>query len=75
MEIFAIKDDGVRLDAHQYTDGFFKCFPKSCNRVEEAKFFTELRKAAVFLVENPEWGIRMNPGMPIIYDGITIIRR
>jgi hypothetical protein len=74
MEIYA-NNNGVRVDAHRFEDGSFKCFPKGCNLVSNAKRFSEIREAAAFLVQNPEWGIRMNPGTPIIYEGITIVRR
>lgn len=74
IEIFAIVN-GSRRVAHRHEDGLFKCFPKSTNEVEHARCFSDLRDAAAFLVLNPDWGIRMEPGSPIIYEDIQITRR
>jgi hypothetical protein len=74
LEVFAIVD-GTRRDAHKHDDGLFKCYPRSSNLVASARCFSELRDAAAFLVQHPEWGIRMQPGSPIIYEGIQIARR
>jgi hypothetical protein len=73
-QIYAIVD-GSRRDAHRHSDGSFKCFPNSCNLAYEAKSFTDLRETAAFLTQNPDWGIRMQPGSSVIYEGIQIIRR
>ncbi len=74
MQVFSVVD-GVRREALQYTDGTYKCYPRSSNLLKDAKVFTDLREAASFLVLNPDWGIRMGPGAAIIYEGIQIIRR
>lgn len=75
MQVFAITDDGERVDAARDDDGTFKCFPKDEDALEEARTFSTLRDAAVFLVANPDWGIRMSPGGDIVYRNILIVRR
>lgn len=74
MEVYAVVG-GARRDAHQHEDGLFKCYPKGSNLVADARCFSALRDAAAFLVLHPDWGIRMEPGSPIIYEGIQITRR
>ena len=75
MEVFAVDDDGVRRTAHLHGDGLYKCYPRSNNLVADARCFSDLRDAAAFLVLNPDWGIRMQPGSAIIYESIQINRR
>ena len=74
MEVYA-HVNGARRDAHRHEDGLFKCYPKGTNLVDTARCFSDLRDAAVFLVQHPAWGIRMQPGSAIIYEGIQIARR
>lgn len=73
MRIWAITD-GVEKEAYLVDGTAFLCFPRSENRRAFAKEFRSVGEAAVFLIENPEWGIRMNPGAAIIYSGIQISR-
>jgi hypothetical protein len=74
MQVYAIVE-GTRRDAHLHEDGTFKCFPKCSSLMKDAKAFRDLRVAAAFLVQNPKWGIRMDPGFAIIYEDILIARR
>jgi hypothetical protein len=74
MELYAIVE-GVRRKALQHEDGTYKCFPKNTNTVDDARIFNDLRDAAIFLLRNPEWGIRMTPGSAILYEDIHISRR
>lgn len=71
MRIWAIVK-GVEKEAYRMGGTVYKCFPKSTNDKTEAKEFTDIKDAAIFLLSNRGWGIRMNPGSAIIYDGINI---
>ncbi len=61
-------------EAYKVGNRFYKCFPISNNVVVNAKEFESIEDAAVFLIQNPTWGIRMNPGSAIIYKNIEIVR-
>ncbi|GGE23383.1 hypothetical protein GCM10011390_48520 [Aureimonas endophytica] len=71
MRIWA-NTKGVQKEAYLLHGSRFKCFPPSTNHVASAKEFATVEGAALFLLQNPGWGIRMNPGSAIIYDGINI---
>lgn len=71
MRIWAITD-GVEKEAYLVDGAAYLCFPKSSNIRATARQFTDIRDAALFLISNPGWGIRMNPGAGIIYRGINI---
>lgn len=73
MRIWAITN-GVEKEAYLVDGKAFACFPRSENQKAFAKEFPTVEQAAVFLIENPAWGIRMNPGAAIIYSGIQISR-
>jgi hypothetical protein len=64
--------NGVEREAYRVGGVAYKCFPKSSNISDDAREFSEIEEAAKFLVDNPGWGIRMNPGTAIIFDGINI---
>ena len=66
---------GSRLDAKRHSDGTYHCYPKSENNKTKRKTFETLIDAALFLIENPDWGIQMSSGGGIIYKDIVIIRR
>lgn len=36
--------------------------------------FASIEDAAVWIIENPKWGIRMNPGWSLVYREILIER-
>lgn len=74
LHIYAVVN-GVRRDAHRHSDGTFKCYPRSSNLASNATTFSDIREAAAFLILNPDWGIRMQPGSPIIYENIQFVRR
>ncbi len=61
-----------RREAYRVGGTVYKCYPVSTNTVDEAREFAKLEDAAVFLIRNRGWGIRMNPGSSIIYDNIVI---
>lgn len=65
------KDTGQSADV---IEGLYQCFPKSENNRGKAVRFSSIERAAAFLCENPEWGIYMNPGGALIYQGIVIER-
>lgn len=71
MRIWAVTN-GVEREAFRVGGTVYKCFPKSSNIAATAEEFTEIRDAARFLLDNDGWGIRMNPGNAIIFDGINI---
>lgn len=71
MRIVAIVD-GVAKEAYRLGGTHYKCFPRSDNEVANAKEFATIEEAAIFMIRNPGWGIRMNPGSAIIYNGIQI---
>jgi hypothetical protein len=55
-------------------DGLFQCFPRSENNRGTAVRFSTVERAAAFLCENSDWGILMNPGEAVVYQGIVIER-
>lgn len=65
---------GKRQEAYKVGGRAYKCFPPSSNTLANAIEFTDIRDAAVFLLQNPDWGIRMNPGSAIKYQDIVIER-
>ena len=65
--------NGSRREAYKVGGLAFKCFPSGTNLKDKAKEFATVEEAAAFLKRNPSWGIRMNPGSAIIYDGIRLI--
>jgi hypothetical protein len=69
MRIYAVTG-GVTKEAYRVGGTHYKCFPRSDNM--NGKEFATVEEAAVFLIRNPGWGIRMNPGAAIIYRGIQI---
>lgn len=73
MEIYAISATGVRQTAYRI-GGVYKCFPPSENENTHAQEFSTIQEAAIFLIQNPSWGIRMNPGSAIKYRDIQIAR-
>ena len=73
MRIWATVD-GVEKEAYKVDDVGFDCYPPSTNRKSAAKTFVSIEQAAMFLLESPVWGIRMNPGSATIYRGIRISR-
>ena len=72
MRIWALID-GIEKEAYKI-NGNFDCYPISTNEKREARIFTTVEDAAIFLLSNPAWGIRMNPGSAIVYRGIQISR-
>jgi hypothetical protein len=65
--------------AYKVSKRVFKCFPQSTNTLEtggtkNVREFEEIEAAAIFLLKNPTWGIRMNPGSAIVYRNIEIVR-
>jgi hypothetical protein len=74
MRIWAITE-GIEKEAYKVGRSAFLCFPPSENDRRFAKKLPTIEQAAVFLIENPGWGIRMNPGRAIIYDNIQISLR
>jgi hypothetical protein len=73
LRILAFKD-GNWKEAYKVGGTVYKCFPRSTNLAEQAEEFEKIDDAAVFLIRNPDWGIRMNPGSAIVYNNITISR-
>jgi hypothetical protein len=73
MRIVSTKN-GTTQKAYKVSGKAYKCFPQSINTLDEAKEFEQIEDAAVFLINNPTWGIRMNPGVAIIYRNIEIHR-
>lgn len=71
MRIYAVTN-GVEKEAYRLSGTHFKCFPRSDNEVANAREFATIEEAAIFMIKNPGWGIRMNPGSGIIYNGIQI---
>ncbi len=71
MRIYAVTN-GVEKEAYRLSGTHYKCFPRSVNDVTNAMEFATIEEAAIFLIKNPEWGIRMNPGRANIYSGIHI---
>lgn len=71
MRIWAVTS-GVEREAYLVGGAAYRCFPKSSNLSYSARDFADIKEAAAFLLSNPGWGIRMNPGSAIIYDGINI---
>lgn len=71
MRIWAITD-GIEKTAYKMGGKAFKCFPSSKNIKDHAVEFADIRAAAIFLLQNEGWGIRMNPGSAIIYRNINI---
>ncbi|MER9233980.1 hypothetical protein NKI56_18070 [Mesorhizobium sp. M0622] len=71
MRIYAVTN-GVEKEAYRLSGAHFKCFPRSDNGVANAREFATIEEAAIFMIKNPGWGIRMNPGSAIIYNGIQI---
>jgi len=74
IKVFAVVDGNRRVVAHRHKDGLYKCFPKNTNKVARARCFSDLQDAAAFLILHPDWGIRMEPDSPIIYENIQITR-
>lgn len=66
---------GIARTAHRYSDGLFRCFPRSENRKRFARAFVTEAQAAGFLALNPTWGIRVREGYAIIYRSLRILRR
>jgi hypothetical protein len=66
--------NGAWKEAYKVGGRTFKCFPPSTNLASQAEEFEKVEDAAVFLLRNPSWGIRMNPGSAIVYNNITISR-
>ncbi|MGG7566838.1 hypothetical protein ACQ5SO_11850 [Rhodovulum sp. DZ06] len=62
---------GQKPGADGRTNGY-KCFPSGSNRIEDARAFETIEEVADWLRANPSWGVRMNPGSAIFYDGILI---
>ncbi|WP_156122188.1 hypothetical protein [Aureimonas altamirensis] len=71
MRIWAVTN-GIKREAYKVGGTAFKCFPSSNNEISTAREFSSLEEAAIFLIENTGWGIRMNPGASIIYNNIQI---
>lgn len=71
MRIWSMTN-GVERVAYRVGGTVFKCFPKSSNLVDDALEFPTVEEAATFLLANPGWGIRMNPGAAIVFDGLNI---
>jgi hypothetical protein len=67
----------VRRDTSQSAatiDGLYQCFPRSEDNRGTAVRFSTIEKAAAYLCEKPDWGILMNPGEEVVYQGIVIER-
>ena len=73
MKICALTN-GVMRVAYPVGGSAYKCFPSGSNLAADALTFDTVAEAAEFLIKNPTWGIRMNPGAAIIYDNIQIHR-
>lgn len=71
MRIWSVTK-GTEKTAYKMDGRVFKCFPPSNNIVDDAVEFSDIRAAAIFLLQNEGWGIRMNPGSAIIYRNINI---
>jgi hypothetical protein len=66
--------DGVEKQAYKVDGVGFDCYPPSTNLKANAETIESIEDAAVFLLKNMTWGVRMNPGSAIIYRGIHISR-
>lgn len=66
-----IKNDKSGQEAYKIEDNYH-CYPKSTNLKKDRQEFRTVEDAAVFLIRNPSFGIRMNPGSAIIYRDIVI---
>lgn len=73
MRIWALVE-GTEREAYKVGDSGYDCYPTSTNEKSAARSFALIEEAAIFLLTNPTWGIRMNPGSAIIYRGIQIAR-
>ena len=61
--------------AEKDSKGFYVCGLKKDDKSKTAyKNFSTIEDAAIWLIENPEWGIRMNPNWSLIYGDIAIER-
>jgi hypothetical protein len=72
MRIVARKN-GSQQEAYKLHERVYKCCPRSNNKADSAQEFATIEEAAIFLIKHPGWGIRMNPGSAITYDGISIL--
>lgn len=73
MKIVAADKFGADTEAKQI-DGAYWCYPKSTNTKDHAVGFDRVEDAAIFLIMQPSWGIRMQAGSPFKYRGIRIVR-
>lgn len=67
-----VRNGGIEQEAYKVGGQGYDCYPPSTNTKANAETFATIEEAAVFLIEHPGWGIRMNPGTAIIYDNIQI---
>ena len=65
--------NGKRREAYKVGGKAYKVFPSGTNLTADSREFENIEEVAVFLTQNPSWGVRMNPGAAIIYENIRII--
>lgn len=60
MNIFC--HQGEIRSAVKVNEGVYMCFPPSSTHVADAKLFTTIEDAAIFLIQNTGWGILVEAG-------------
>ncbi|MEP1199432.1 hypothetical protein [Tateyamaria sp.] len=65
----------ITHEAYKVYGKYFQCFPRGSNKRDGTeKRFKTVEEAAVFIVQNPEWQIQVNPSADIHSNGLVISR-